>query len=522
MQTKLAVPIAAQNMATAHEQIKAAVAAGAEMLELRVDYLEGLSVRLVQELLAGAKKASLTALPIIVTCRDSKEGGAREYEERLRIDVLLEALRAGTDFIDVEFANFVSPGVREQILAAMSAHPKARLILSAHDFRGRFRDISKVFRDISAAYPAAIPKLVYTANHINDCFEGFDLLTSTSGERMVWCMGEAGLISRIVAKKLNTFVSFASIDEGTATAAGQLTVKEFKQLYRWDSITPKTELFGVIGTPIAHSLSPAIHNACFAELGLDKLYLPLLVDGGEGEFSRFMDNILARSWLDFRGLSVTIPHKQHALDYVRANGGSVEPLAERIGAINTVLIGRGIKLRGYNTDYAGALDAVTAGMGIGRDDLRDLPVAVVGAGGVARAIVAGLRDVGAQVTIYNRTVVKAEKLAGEFECAFAGLDELPKLQAKLLINCTSVGMHPDTDAGPVPESVLKKDMVVFDTVYNPAETLLLRQAKQAGAKTIDGVSMFVNQAAAQFRLLTNTEPNPQLMREVVHRSFTCG
>jgi len=228
-----------------------------------------------------------------------------------------------------------------------------------------------------------------------------------------------------------------------------------------------------------------------------------------------MDNILARGWLDFRGLSVTIPHKRHALDYVRANGGSVEPLAERIGAINTVLIGRGIKHRGYNTDYAGALDAVTAGMGIGRDDLRDLPVAVVGAGGVARAIVAGLRDVGAQVTIYNRTVPKAEKLAGEFGCVFAGLDELPKLEAKLLINCTSIGMHPDTDASSLPESVLKKDMAVFDTVYNPAETLLLRQANRAGAKTIDGLSMFVNQAAAQFKLFTGHDANLNLMRKTV-------
>jgi len=225
MQTKLAVPIAAQDLDAAREQIKAAVAAGAEMLELRTDYLEGLSVRLVQEVLTEAKKTSRQVLPIIVTCRDSKEGGARAYEERLRIDVLLEALQAGADFIDFEFRNFVSTKNRDGILAALSANPKARLILSAHDFRGRFRDISKVFRDISSAHPAAIPKLVYTANHINDCFEGFDLLESTSGERIAFCMGEAGLISRIVAKKLNTFVSFASIDEGTATAAGQLTVK---------------------------------------------------------------------------------------------------------------------------------------------------------------------------------------------------------------------------------------------------------------------------------------------------------
>ncbi|MEA3226771.1 MAG: shikimate dehydrogenase, partial [Planctomycetota bacterium] len=376
-------------------------------------------------------------------------------------------------------------------------------------------NIGKLCRDILAISPTAIPKLVYTANHINDCFEAFDLLHEADGERIVLCMGAAGLISRIVAKKMGSFVTFVSIDPESATAPGQLTIEQFKNLYCADCIDAETELFGVIADPVGHSLSPAIHNACFGEQGMNRLYLPLLVQGGQPEFDLFLRNAFERKWLNFRGFSVTIPHKQSALDYVRANDGYVEPLAEKIGAANTVIAGPDGKLAAYNTDYAGALDAITAGMEITRADFMHMSVAVVGAGGVSRAIVAGLNDAGAEVRIYNRTVEKAERLAAEFNSEFAPLAELQNFAAKLVINCTSIGMHPKVDATPVPQESLKVDMAVFDTVYNPAQTLLLEQAAEKGAKTIDGLSMFVNQAMAQFKLFTNTTGNSELMRKVV-------
>jgi len=330
-------------------------------------------------------------------------------------------------------------------------------------------------------------------------------------------MGAAGLVSRIIAKKLGSFVTYASIDEKTATAPGQLTIEQLKNLYRFDSIDAETELFGVIADPVGHSLSPAIHNACFAEKGMNKLYLPLLVEGGKQEFDRFLSNVIKRPWLGFRGFSVTIPHKQNALDYVRQNQGFVEPLAERIGAVNTILSGADGKLSAYNTDYAGALDAITSTLGISKSDLKNLPVAIIGAGGVARAIVAGLSDTGAKIKIYNRTVRKAKRLAAEFNCDFSGLDGLPNAEAKFLINCTSIGMHPDIDATPLPRECIKKDMVVFDSVYNPAETLLLKQAEEAGAKIIDGLSMFISQAAAQFKLFTGRDTDPKLMRKIVEK-----
>jgi 3-dehydroquinate dehydratase/shikimate dehydrogenase len=511
--TYLSVPIAAKNLDQAKQQIKTAKAAGAEMLELRTDYLENLGSDLVKNLIAEAKTADPQPLPIIVTCRDTRQGGAIDYPDRLRVDMLTEALKAGAEFIDFEYENFLSAENQERIRKALSQASKGRLILSTHNFETKFPDIIKLHRHIQTLYPAAIPKLVYTANHINDCFEAFDLLRRTSGSAIVFCMGAAGLISRIIAKNLGSLVTFASINDKSATAEGQLTIEQFKKLYRYDAINADTRLYGTIGSPVAHSLSPAIHNACFAKAKLNKLYLPLHVEGGKTEFEQFMNHVLGRSWLNFRGFSVTIPHKQNAIEYVRAKGGFVEPLAERIGAVNTLLADQNGALSAYNTDYTGAMKAIESKLSTA--ELKDLPVAIVGAGGAARAIVAGLSDAGAKITIYNRTVERGEKLAAEFNCDFAPLDDLPNIKAKLLINCTSIGMYPDTDAIPVPRECLKKDMAVFDTVYNPAETLLLKQAKKAGCKTISGMDMFINQALAQFKLFTGKDANPKLMRKTI-------
>jgi 3-dehydroquinate dehydratase/shikimate dehydrogenase len=513
--TYLAVPIAAEDLDKARVQIKAAVGAGAEILELRVDYLENLTIDLVKKLIIETKNAAEQSVPVIVTCRDQKQGGVKPYPEKLRIDILVEAVRSGCDFIDCEHENFLSASVQKTLKSVLADNSNARLILSAHDFESRFEDIGRLYQDILKVCPTAIPKLVYAANHINDCFEAFDLLHNRSGDSIVFCMGAAGLISRIIAKKLDSFVTFASINDEAATAPGQLTIEQFKGLYRYDSIDADTELFGVIADPVGHSLSPAIHNACFADEDMKRLYLPLLVEGGREEFNEFLNNILSREWLDFKGFSVTIPHKQNALNFVKTKEGFIEPLADKIGAVNTLIVGSDGKPAAYNTDYAAALDAITSTMGITRADLKGLPVAVIGAGGVSRAIVAGLSDVGAGIKIFNRTVEKAEKLAAEFVCDFAPLSDLSNVETKLLINCTSIGMHPNIDATPFPQAGLKEDMVVFDTVYNPAETMLLKQAKEAGAITIDGISMFVNQGLAQFKLFTGIDGNAELMRKTV-------
>ena len=521
MKTKLAIPIGAKNLQQGKEQIKAAIKAGAEILELRVDYLENLNTEMVKGLIAEVK-SSKNPLPIVVTCRDKRQGGDISYPDRLRVEVLVDALEAGAGFIDFEYENFLYAESQESIKRALAQSITGRLILSAHNFQMRFDNIGKLYRHIETLYPAAIPKLVYTANHINDCFEAFDLLHRTSGERIIFCMGQTGLISRIIAKKLGSFITFASIDGDNATASGQLTAEQLKKRYRYDSINAETELYGLIGSPIAHSLSPAVHNACFAKANVDKLYLPLHVQGGAEDFNHFLRNVTCRPWLGFRGFSVTIPHKQNALDYVRENNGSIDPLARRIGAVNTLLINTDGRAAGYNTDCSGALDAITSAMKIERSDLKNMAVSIVGAGGVARAIVAGLSDAGAKIKIYNRTVKKAEKLAGEFACEFVSLDDLQNLQTKLLINCTSVGMYPNVETTAVPKEFLKRGMTVFDTVYNPAETLLLKDAKEKRAKRISGIDMFVNQASAQFKLFTGWDADPKLMRKIVTEKLAPG
>lgn len=526
--THLTVPIASSNLEGAKRQMKKALSAGAKMLELRTDYIENLDVELLKKMIAQAKEIPNNKVSIIVTCREKEQGGVIDYPLSFRVDILTAAVKAGAEFIDFEYDNFLSTDNQERIRLALSGSSKTRLILSAHNFKSKFADIRKLCREILSACPAAIPKLVYTADHINDCFEAFDLLRQTGGERIVFCMGQAGLISRILAKKLGSFVTFASLNEKIATAPGQLTINQLRDLYRFDFINSDTELFGVIADPVGHSLSPEIHNACFTEKKMNRLYLPLQVEGGqpaEGRFDpvqgyalgfdSFLRNVIQRKWLSFRGFSVTIPHKQNALNFARSNQGFVEPLAEKIGAVNTLLVTADGRLKAYNTDYMGALDVITSGMRIKQKGLKRLSVAVIGAGGVARAVVAGLSDAGAKIKIYNRTIEKAERLAEEFGCAFAGLDELANINAKLLINCTSIGMHPDVDATPVPKEYLKRGMAVFDTVYNPAQTLLLKQAKRKRLKTIDGLSMFINQALAQFKLFTGQNANPKLMRKTV-------
>jgi 3-dehydroquinate dehydratase/shikimate dehydrogenase len=517
--TNLAAAIGAQTAETAAEQIRAAKKAGAEMLELRTDYLADPDAEKMKAVLAAARKSGL---PVIVTCRDKAEGAAVDLPQPLRTEILAEAVLAGADFIDCEFQKYKDPDTRDRIKAALAERPKAGLILSAHSFSGPFPNASKTVSDIMRAEPSAIPKVVYKANHINDCFPALDLLLHHEHDAIVLCMGPAGIITRILAKKLGAFATFASLDSALATAPGQITVSDMKELYRWDALAETTEVFGVIGAPIGHSMSPAIFNACFDAAQIDAIYLPLLVEGQEAEFDAFLNNVITRGGgggtgggLGFGGFSVTIPHKTHALDFVNRAGEFVEPLAETIGAVNTLKIGFGGIVSGYNTDYAGARDALTVAMGIRPHDLHSVSVAVLGAGGAARAVVAGLTDVGAHVTIYNRTVQKAADLAAEFKCRYAPLDDLHSLDAKVIINCTSIGMSPDTDATPVPAESLKPDMIVFDTVYNPRDTKLLKQAAAVGATCIPGVEMFIRQAIAQYKIFIGDEPDEQIIRQTI-------
>lgn len=511
----LTVAISGSDKKQISAQAARAKSAGAEMLELRADYIEELDWKKVKH---AMKAIFATDLPLIVTCRDKSEGGVGDWPLQLRTEMLASAARKGANFIDCEYANFVNPEVRQQITEALDENPDCRLILSAHNFEGKFDDLQDLHDDIKKEYPEAIPKLVYTASHINDCFEGMELLENSSDDLIVLAMGQAGMMTRILAKKYGSFLTFASLSSDESTAPGQVEISEMKKLYRWDSIKEKTELFGVIGDPVGHSLSPAIFNACFDAQGINALYLPIQIQGAQHEFDDFLNNIVNRAdkgGFGFGGFSVTIPHKAHALEHVARVGETLEPLAADIGAVNTLKLGIGGKISGYNTDYAGAMGALCASMDIEKHQLHKVSIAMVGAGGVGRAVAAGLAEVGAHLTIYNRTVEKAAALADEFNCKYEWLDRIDNMDAQVVINCTSIGMHPNVDASPVPEACLKKGMTVFDTVYNPLDTLLLKQAKEAGAKTVNGAEMFIRQAMAQFKLFTGEQADEKTMRKTV-------
>jgi 3-dehydroquinate dehydratase/shikimate dehydrogenase len=507
--TGLAIAIKVESPDQVRSVIEEAGETSATILELRFDYAARLSTDDVCEIVALAKR---TEKKLIATCRPSWEGGHYTGPEHLRINVLADAVGAGVDFVDIEL---IAVEKDTELLHLLRKVGHAQVIVSNHDFECRPDDLADRFERIEKQFPA-IRKIAYTARTISESFSALDLMQEHHDLVISIAMGEAGLTSRILAGKLGGFLTFASLTDGAESAPGQVSIEQMDQLYRWPSIRKKTKVYGVVGSPVAHSMSPAIHNASFKEANHDGLYLPLLVGECWEEFKTFLDGVREREWLGFCGISVTIPHKAHALRYVKESGGQLEPLAERIGAVNTLLLDKDGGVSGYNTDYAGALNAVTETMGITWGGLKELRVAVIGAGGVGRAVVAGFCDNGCKVTITNRTEEKAKELAKEFKCKVC---DLKKIKADIVVNCTSLGMHPNVDASALAASAITDNMVVFDTVYNPMETKLLKVAKAVGAKTVDGVSMFVEQAVAQFEMFTDKPAPKALMRRVVESNL---
>jgi shikimate dehydrogenase len=268
------------------------------------------------------------------------------------------------------------------------------------------------------------------------------------------------------------------------------------------TITATTGLCAIIGNPIEHSLSPLIHNAAFEHLKLNYVFLAFKVE-------HLKEAVKGIRRLNLKGVSVTIPHKVEVMNYL----DDIEEVAQKIGAVNTIL-NQGGKLRGYNTDCSGAIRALEEKM-----ELGDKKVMVLGAGGAARAIALGLKEKGADITILNRTVKKAEMLASELNCQYGGLDLVESFKPDVLINTTALGMYPRVDDMPVKKEFLK-DMLVFDIVYNPLKTRLIKEAEQNGCDTILGLEMFVNQAALQFELWTGKEAPLKLMRNLVVKELS--
>jgi len=265
-----------------------------------------------------------------------------------------------------------------------------------------------------------------------------------------------------------------------------------------------TEIYGIIGNPVAHSLSPVMHNSAFQALGMNKVYVAFPATNAE----KAVAGCLA---LGVRGLSVTIPHKETVLAYI----DSIDPVAEKIGAVNTLVFDKDKKIHGLNTDWIGANKALAD-----KIDLQGKRILVLGAGGSAKAIGFGLLESGAQVVLASRTESKVEALAAILHCEWIHLAEMATVKADCLVNATSVGMRPLESASLVPAESLGRFSVVMDIVYSPMETRLLREAKNAGCEVINGLSMLLYQGVAQFEAWTGQDAPVEVMRDALMRMIT--
>jgi 3-dehydroquinate dehydratase/shikimate dehydrogenase len=544
--TYLCVPIFVSSLEQGKRDAVLAAENGAELIEYRIDTFT--DAQALQQLLTNCP------LPCIVTCRSHSEGGQCDLGESSRADLLQHVVETDAAYIDVELAatgpnNAPDADAFKQILNIPRGN-RLGVILSAHDFKGRPDRLYNILAEMTAS-PADVNKIVWTARTLRDNVEAFEILKTRQKPTIALCMGEAGLLSRVLARKFGAFLTFASLTTGAETAPGQVSIADMKRLYRWDAQNADTKVYGVVGSPVGHSMSPAIHNAAFEHVGHDGVYVPLLVNEGYESFKAFMETFLAFEPLHLGGLSITIPHKENALRYMKEKGATIDPLAESIGALNTIVVGKSPlsivhgplsegagatgaqwtmddgqlatpPLRGFSTDYSAILDSITAALNITREQLKNYRVAVLGAGGTGRTAVAALANYGATVVVYNRTLERAQALADEFngktgKVVAARLEKLCDSCCQIYLNTTSVGMHPHVDASPLDghDLTLTPDHLVFDTIYNPVETKFLKTARAAGARTISGVEMFVRQAAGQFEAWTGKTAPTELMRGVV-------
>ena len=273
-------------------------------------------------------------------------------------------------------------------------------------------------------------------------------------------------------------------------------------------INGSTRLFGIIGDPVTHSLSPAMHNACFAAMSLNNVYVPMRP-------TSLAEAVSGLRALGFVGVSVTVPFKVEVMRHLDA----IDPVAARIGSVNTLLFERRsdgtTHCTGSNTDWIGANLALAEALNpAGRT------VLVIGAGGAARAVGFGLLEAGARVVLTNRTAARGRELADQLHCPFVASWDLGSVRADALINTTSAGMAPDTEAVPIDPDLLDRFPVVMDLVYAPLTTRLLREAAARGCRTVDGLRMLLHQGVAQFRLWTGEQPPLEVMRQALVDALT--
>ncbi len=530
---------AADEVSRALERARAAAHAGAHLIEWRID---GLAEE-ANPLPAARRLVRESPRPCIVACRPTSEGGEYHGDDQSRLS-LFEALAASDHpprYIDVELATYQrSENLKQKVRLAVT-HPdqprdlQTSLILSSHDFERRPADLLQRIEAMTNDDACAVIKVAWHARSLRDNLEAFELLQHRRKPMIALCMGRGavGLMSRALAPKFGGLLTFATDTTIEVTAPGQPTIDELKNLHRFDSINAKTKVYGVIGWPVEHSRSPHVHSAGFGAIGFDGVYLPMPIPPEYEHFKATVGAMIDAPHLDFRGASVTIPHKHNLPRFVQERGGRADALSECIGAANTLIVGSAGGLACANTDAPAAVDALVEGMNVTKDELRTKQFAIIGAGGVARAVAAGLLDAGATVVVFNRSGARAQKLVDDLASAFAspggkiavGRPDLISCGCfHAFINCTPVGMEGGAapDQSPLPDDVpLNDEVTVMDTVYTPVRTPLVAEAESRGARVITGVEMFLKQAAMQFETWTG-RPAPMAVFRAAMRADAGG
>jgi 3-dehydroquinate dehydratase/shikimate dehydrogenase len=485
---------------TRHKMIQVEIAEaakrGARMIELRLDFLAK----------APDFKRLLAEKPcaLVATVRRQQDGGRWTGPEDQRHILLRQAIVAGFDWVDLE----------TDIADDIRRFQKVKRIISYHNLREVPADLEKIYAKMCGQDPDVV-KIAVSAQRTSDNLRVLELIKNAKNPTVAFCLGDIGFPSRILAGRWGAPFAYAAFNKERTIALGIPSFEELKNIYHYDRVNADTVVYGVVGDPVGHSLSPTIHNQALIKLGLNAVYLPFRVP--RGELKTFLEQ---HDRIPVRGYSVTIPHKETAL----ALSQHRDETASRIGAANTLVKdARGFSA--FNTDYEAALESVKAHLRLkpgadGAVSWNGRPVLILGAGGAARTLSHLFHREGAVVTVSSRSQEKSSDLAGDVGCKYIGWEARHSAKCDLLVNCTPVGMTPNIDESPIHPSFLTPDMMVFDTVYMPETTMLIKDARARGCTALTGVDMFVRQAEMQFRLFTNREPPADLMRAVVKRALS--
>jgi 3-dehydroquinate dehydratase/shikimate dehydrogenase len=452
-------------------------------LEFRLDYLSNPALALPKI------KRFLESHPgtvAIATCRRTASGGKFKGSIVSQLNLLAKAAASGCQLIDVELqtAFKCKPDQLQKLRA------RAGLILSFHDFRAT-KNLDDALEKMRA-YPADFYKIVGTATTLSDNITMIKFLAKQGDRNSLigMSMGEQGIISRVLGVRAGSVFTFASATAGEETAPGQVTAQDLRNVYRIEQVDAATRVYGVAGDPVGHSLSPAIMNAAFRRENVNAVYLPL-------HAKTLKDLLNCVREIPIHGISVTMPYKESILSHL----DNTDAHTAKIGACNTVVRAQDGKLYGFNTDASGVLRPLERRL----SSLEDAKILVLGAGGAARAAVFGLKERGAEVYVLNRSVAAGQKLARSARARSVKRADLRKLTFDVIINATPVGMG-NTKETPLLDKEINA-RYVFDMVYDPGETRLLKLAKERGAQIIPGVEMFIHQAARQFEIWTG-KPAP--------------